>query len=74
VPAASADAIADAIAQALAGAGPPTAGGRPRPPATRVTVCGTPDAYISQGNPDTILAGFGLDGSGLAATACTLLA
>ena len=58
------DAIADAVAHVTAGTG--------RTP--RVTVCGTPDAYIAQGNPDDLLAGFGLDAAGIVATVRTHLA
>jgi len=40
----------------------------------RVSVCGTPMAYLPQGNPDTILSGLGLDAEGVAETARSLLA
>jgi 1-deoxy-D-xylulose-5-phosphate synthase len=40
---------------------------------SQVTVCGVPTEYIPHGEPDTILARFGLDPAGLAATAKSAL-
>ena len=41
---------------------------RARPTEPRVTVLGTPTAYIAQGKADAILADLGLDAAGVAAT------
>jgi 1-deoxy-D-xylulose-5-phosphate synthase len=56
------EALARAVADATAGSG--------RCP--RVTVCGTPDAYIPHGSPDDLLADLGLDAAGIAAAARAL--
>lgn len=41
---------------------------------TQTTVCGVPTEYVPHGDPEAILAGFGLDPQGLAATTRSALA
>jgi deoxyxylulose-5-phosphate synthase len=54
------------LAEALADSLPPGT-------APHVTVLGVPRTFIPQDKPDRILAGFGLDGPGVAATVRTLV-